>query len=116
MAFGECPEGGARSIEALEDEITTLTAQLTAATYRLLELLAEFDRREGWGGIGMTSCAQWLSWKCGIGPVAAREKVRVACALTELPLISAAMREGRVSYSKVRALTRIATRANEKAV
>lgn len=116
MAFGDSPEAGARSIAALEDEITTLAAQLTAATYRLLELLAEFDRREGWGGVGMTSCAQWLSWKCGIGPVAAREKVRVARALQALPLISNAMCEGRVSYSKVRALTRIATVANESAV
>jgi hypothetical protein len=64
----------------------------------------------------MTSCAQWLTWKCGIGVVAAREKVRVARALEALPKISDAMRTGTVSYSKARALTRIATPANEKAV
>jgi hypothetical protein len=115
-SFAVTEHAHARSIEALEDEITTLAAQLSAATYRLLELIAEFDRREGWGGFGMTSCAQWLNWKCGLGMVAAREKVRVARALEDLPQISNAMREGRISYSKTRALTRIATKANEKAV
>jgi hypothetical protein len=120
MALGDVSHAGGvsveRSIEALEDEITTLAAQLSAATYHLLTLVAEFDRREGWGGFGMLSCAHWLNWKCGIGLVAAREKVRVARALVRLPRISAAMREGRVSYSKVRAMTRIATPANEGAV
>ncbi len=104
------------SLEALENEITTLAAQLNAATYRLLELLAEFDRREGWGGIGIRSCAHWLTWKCGIGMVAARENVRVARALETLPGISDAMRSGVLSYSKVRAMTRIATPANEPAL
>ena len=44
---------------------------------------------------------------------AAREKVRVARALAELPRLSAAMQRGDLSYSKVRALTRVATPANE---
>ena len=54
------------------------------------------------------SCAHWLSWQCGLSPGAAREHVRVARALESLPLIEAAFAEGRLSYSKVRALTRIA--------
>ena len=57
--------------------------------------------------------AQWLNWQCGIGTVAAREKVRVARALEGLPQISAAFARGEVSYSKVRAMTRVATAANE---
>jgi len=44
---------------------------------------------------------------------AAREKVRVARALAELPQLSEAMRRGALSYSKARALTRIATPENE---
>jgi hypothetical protein len=98
--------------ERLADEIAELAAHIHAATYRLLELLAEFDRREGWGN-GFRSCAHWLSWRTGIALGAAREKVRVARALTELPRISQAMREGALSYSKVRALTRVATPASE---
>ena len=98
-----------QALEALEDEITELWGHINAATAHFLALLAEFDRREGWAQHGIASCAHWLSWQCGIGPVAAREKVRVARALTSLPKIAGAFGEGRLSYSKVRALTRVAT-------
>ena len=70
------------SIDSLEHELTTLAAHLNAGNHRFLELLAEFDRRGGHVGWGIASCAHWLQWKCGIGLVAAREKVRVARALT----------------------------------
>lgn len=103
-----------QSLRDLEARITELTGHLNAATYYWLTLIAEFDRREGWGGDGATrSCAHWLNWKCGIDLGAARERVRVAHALESLPKISAAMREGRLSYSKVRAITRVATEATE---
>jgi hypothetical protein len=98
--------------ESLGDEIARLAAHLHAATYHLLVLIREFDQREGWGG-GFLSCAQWLSWRTGIGPGPAREKVRVARALGSLPRISGAMARGQLSYSKVRALTRVASPENE---
>ena len=101
------------ALEALEAEITELWGHINAATAHFLALLAEFDRREGWAQHGIASCAHWLSWQCGIGPVAAREKVRVARALTSLPKIAGAFGEGRLSYSKVRALTRVATAETE---
>jgi len=101
------------ALEALEAEITQLWGHINAATAQFLALLAEFDRREGWAQHGISSCAHWLSWQCGIGPVAAREKVRVARALTSLPKIAEAFGEGRLSYSKVRALTRVATAETE---
>src|SRR3954469_6977299 len=62
----------------------------------------------GWHGPGIRSCAEWLAWQCGLGPGAAREHVRVARALTALPRTEAAFAAGRLSYSKVRAMTRIA--------
>jgi hypothetical protein len=95
--------------------ITGLAGQLNAANYHWLVLIAEFDRRHAWSDGGLTkSCAHWLSWKCGLDLRAAREKVRVAAALVKLPTISAAMEQGRLSYSKVRALTRVATEATEE--
>ncbi|MBT8047229.1 MAG: HNH endonuclease [Gammaproteobacteria bacterium] len=100
-------------LERLGEEITQLAAHIHAATFQLLELIREFDEQEGWSGEGVNSCAHWLNWKCGMNQGAAREKVRVAHALPELPLISSAFREGRVSYSKVRAMTRVATPKNE---
>ena len=103
-----------QKIEHLEDQITELAAHIHAATFRLLELLREYDEREGWGGKGLISCAHWLNWKCGIDVGTAREKMRVAHALKVLPQISEEFRNGRVSYSKVRAMTRVATAKNEE--
>ncbi len=88
--------------------ITAGAVRLAAATAAWLRLVAEFDERGGWHGVGIHSCGHWLSWQCGIAPVTAREHVRVARALRGLPLISAAFDAGRLSYAKVRALTRIA--------
>ena len=97
----------------LGDAIAELAARIQAATYELLVMVREFDDREGWGG-GFTSCAHWLNWRTGLAMGAAREKVRVARALAELPRLSAAMRRGALSYSKVRALTRVATPETEE--
>src|SRR5215207_4889588 len=91
----------------LADEITELASHIHAATCRWLGLVAEFDTRGGWGEWGCRSCSHWLSWRCSISPVAAREHVRVAHRLEELPLIRAAFSDGRLSYSQVRALTRV---------
>ena len=97
--------------ECLGDDIAELSARIQAATYELLVMLRAFDEREGWSGF--QSCAHWLNWRTGLALGAAREKVRVARALGDLPLLSDAMRRGQLSYSKVRALTRVATPANE---
>lgn len=106
-ATDSCPSD-VRPVAALADEITELAGHLNAANHRWLKLIAEFDRREGWSDWATQSCAHWLNWKCGIDLGAAREKVRVAHALESLPRISEAMQQGRISYSKVRALTRVA--------
>ncbi|MFW6040138.1 MAG: DUF222 domain-containing protein [Gemmatimonadota bacterium] len=95
------------------EEIARLSAHIEAATGRLLALIRAFDASGEWHEQGFTNCARWLSWRTGIGPSAARERVRVARALGELPALSAALCAGRVSYSAVRALTRVATPENE---
>jgi hypothetical protein len=98
-----------RSIEKLAKEICTLTGHMNAANHRWLMLIGEFDRRTGWSDGATQSCAHWLNWKCGIAIGAAREKVRVARVLENLPKISAAMASGKLSYSKVREITRVAS-------
>ena len=90
-------------IDRLGHQIAELSAHLQAATYRLLVLIREFDSRGGWN-TGFRSCAHWLNWRTGLDLGAAREKVRVARALEDLPEIGEAMRQGRISYSKVRAV------------
>src|SRR6476469_5822992 len=100
-------------LERVEARICELAGHLAAATCRFLVLLADFDARRGWASWEMGSCAQWLSWKCQMSSGTAREHVRVARALRELPVIRARFAAAKLSYAKVRALTRIATPATE---
>lgn len=102
-----------RRSAALGNQITELFGFITAATCELLVLIREFDQQKLWELDGACSCAHWLNWKCGIGMNAAREKVRVANALAALPKISDAFSNGAISYSKARAMTRVATPENE---
>ena len=98
-------------LELLGNQIAELSARIDAATYELLCRLHEFDLRHGWEG--WRSCAHWLNWRTGLDLGAAREKLRVAAALADLNHVAAAMARGQLSYSKVRALTRVASPATE---
>ena len=100
-------------LERLEAQICELAGHLAAATCRFLVRLGDFDARRGWASWELTSCAAWLSWKCQLSPGTAREQVRVARALRALPVIRAEFAAGRLSYAKVRALTRIAAPGTE---
>jgi hypothetical protein len=102
-----------RSIEALEEAIRRLSARMDAACYEQLVLIREFDERAGWLEWQSGHCSEWLAWRCDISLSAAREKVRVAHALLQLPNIAQAFAEGRLSYTKVRALTRVTHLRNE---
>ena len=96
-------------LEWLETQICELAGHISAATCRFLVLLGDFDAREGWAQWELPSCSAWLSWKCQLASGTAREHVRVARAMRTLPVITAEFAAGRMSYAKVRALTRIAT-------
>ena len=108
-ALGEAAEPA--DLDRLGDRIAELSARIDAATYELLCYLHQFNQQHGWEGF--RSCAHWLNWRTGLDLGAAREKLRVAAALAELPHIAAAMACGRLSYSKVRALSRVAGPATE---
>ncbi|MDX1481565.1 MAG: DUF222 domain-containing protein [Woeseiaceae bacterium] len=108
------PPSSPTAAARLGAEITELCSYLYAAEYRLLTLIREFDAQKYWEEAGFCSCAHWLNFHCGIGMNAARERVRVAQALAGLPKISAAFERGTVSYSKVRAMTRVADAESEE--
>ena len=55
------------------------------------------------------SCAHWLTLRTGLSMRTAQQYVRVARTLDGVPRIRDAFVEGRLSYSKVRALTRVVT-------
>ncbi|OYD69273.1 HNH endonuclease [Rhodococcus sp. OK302] len=110
---GADKESERAAVDNIGVEICALAGQIAAATARFLALLGDFDEQRGWTGPGLHSCAHWLSWKCGLSLHTGREYVRVAKALRPLPKMQQAFEQGRLSYSKVRALTRVATPANE---
>ena len=101
-------------IDLLESEIVTLHERLCAEEYQFLVKLREFDLRQGWRAYHFNHCAEWLNMKCGISLSTGREKLRVAKALFFLPHISGAYQNGELSYSKVRAMTRVATELTER--
>src|SRR5690349_15728782 len=101
----------ALSDDEVTDAVLMWAGRVAAGEARLLAFLGEFDARERWAGFA--SCASWLSWRLWIGPKAAHEKVRVARALRRLPVIRAAFERGELSYTQVRAVTRIAHEASE---
>jgi hypothetical protein len=109
LPAASCP----RDIDDLDRAIVSLSARINASTCELLVLIREFDERAGWLKWGFENCADWLHWRCDLSRNAAREKVRVAHALKALPAIARSFASGALSYSKVRALVRVANRENE---
>ncbi|MBT8080376.1 MAG: 13E12 repeat family protein, partial [Gammaproteobacteria bacterium] len=105
---------GREHIDALDGAIVRLSARINAANYELLALIRQFDERAGWLRWGFDNCVEWLAWRCDLGLSAAREKVRVAHALKILPAVSASFASGTLSYSKVRAMTRVTHLVDEK--
>jgi hypothetical protein len=92
-----------------EGELATLSAHLSAATARFLELAWEFRER-----VDSDDFAGWLGYRFGVTRREAREYLRVAEALQELPAIRSAFARGALSFTKVRALTRVATPSSEE--
>jgi hypothetical protein len=101
-------------LDALGDEIATFAARIDIAEHALITRLRLFDAHDAWANSGFLSCAHWLSWRVGLGLKAAREKVRVARALGALEKVDALFGRGALSYSKVRAITRVATAQTEQ--
>lgn len=114
MTTEQVHSNGMVGVEELAQEIASISAHVDAATHRLLECIRQFDDCGGWSQQGAVSCAHWLAWRVGLDAATAREKVRVARALGHLPAIDGALRVGKLSYAKVRALTRVATPRNEE--
>lgn len=99
---------------ALAGQICAAAAIAAEATCRLLELVGEFDATDAvlfQDGCGTT--ARWLAWACSMSPGTAREHVRIARAMRGMPRLTQLFREGRLSYSKMRAATRLSGLVDE---
>ena len=99
---------------ALEDRLTSHAALVAAETAVFLRLLGEFDARGRWQVDGVRSLAHWMNWKLGTSQRTAQEQIRVAKSLRDLPAITTRFEAGEISYSRVRAITRIASKQTEE--
>ena len=106
----------AQPSERLEAEACSLASAIAAVTCRWLLVVGELDRRESWRSWGCRGMSHWLSWKCGMALTTARHHLEVARTLSELPKIRARFGAGTLSFSKVRALCRVATVDTEAAL
>ncbi len=105
----------AANVDARGDQIAEMSAHIAAAMHRLLTAIREFDIASGWDVQGALSCAHWLAWRVGWDLRTARERMRVARKLAELPLVDEELRRGAMSYSQARAISRVATAEKEEA-
>jgi hypothetical protein len=103
-------------VEELGSRIVGLAGRLAAATCRWLLLVADFDARDGCGRYGLASTVRWLTHYCGLSKRTAVEHVRVARALRAAPALAETFGTGRVSYSHVRAISRLVEIASPKLI
>jgi Domain of unknown function (DUF222) len=103
-----------RAAVGLEERIGALAARIHAATAELVDLSAELDDNGAWSGIGMRSCAHWLSINIGVDVWIGGEMVRAGHALRDLPALHAPFADGRLSFDKIRAVTKVATPADDE--
>ena len=101
-------------VGALDAAVGELAAHINAATCRFLQLLAVLDAAEAWADDGARTPEQWLAWRCGVSPAAAKDQLRVARGLKEVPAVAAAFWRGEISFWQARALCRVATAATEE--
>lgn len=83
--------------------------------HRLTLLIRRMEECEGYEEYGCPTMAHYLELICGVSRIAARQRIRVAQALAELPCIDQAFAAGRLSYAKVRTLVRVVTPETEAA-
>ena len=95
-------------------QLQELAASQASVDHDFCVLVDQFDTGHAvrWFD-GIRSTAHYIAWACSMEGGAAREYVRVARALREMPRAKELFRLGRMSYSKVRELTRLVGRVDE---
>src|SRR5882757_2079377 len=104
------------AVDELGSRIVGMAGRLAAATCRWLLLVAEFDVRDGAGTFGLASTSRWLCYACGLSRRTAIDHVRVARVLAAFPALVESMSAGRISYSHVRAISRVAHAGEDQLV
>ena len=99
--------------DAIVEAIDQLDAIANGVRVEFLRWIARYDDREGWREDGVMSMADWLTYRRGYSLKYARQVVRIAQALKNLPRIAEAHASGLLSAEKADLLCTIATPDDE---
>ncbi len=101
-----------------DDDIMELAAEsarhMASLAGRIVLLLGELGRREGWRAEGATSLEAWIVERCGVSVPTARAWAHVAERLFDLPHLAAGLSEGELTFDKVRAVVDAATPESDR--
>jgi len=97
----------------LRSEIVDAARRMSSDMCVFISLLVEFDRSGEWALDGEPSCAHWVADRADTEVSTAREWLRIGHALAGVEEVAQRFADGRLSYSKVRAVTRLADAENQ---
>ncbi len=99
----------------IHDQLRAIRARREEDYRREADLLIAAEEVKIWRLFGFASLLEYMEVTLDLGPRAARERLRVAKAMLDLPVIHAELATRAISYSTARLLTRVATRETEEA-
>jgi len=108
-----CEVGEAEAWKRVHAALKRIAKRRAALDREELQLIREAIRIAIWRHVGVTGIRDYLENECGYGPHVASERVRVAEALDAMPALERALGDGELSYSAVRAISRVATNRTE---
>ena len=92
----------------VDQKLRGLAARRAALDAEEARLLRYAEEVKLWRGFGFGSLLEYMERAMGYAPHTAGERLRVARALAELPLLEDALERGALAHSAVRELTRVA--------
>jgi hypothetical protein len=95
--------------EGIADAMDQLHAVQEVARFQLLQVIAAFVRTEGFRIDGVADAVTWITVRLGVSRQDARDHLRVAEALAELPHLAEVASTGQLSWEVTCALTEFAT-------
>ncbi len=106
--------GGARERHReIDRELRAIARQKSRLEVDEARWLREAERHRIWRKLGFSTALEYLEDVFGYAPRTAKDRLRVAKELAELPELEAELRDGTLPYSAARELTRVMTRATQ---
>ncbi len=104
--------GQGQSNTGLRGKVAEVGQRWAMSLAGLVRVVVELDDSGEWAFDGSATCAHWVSGALDVEVCTAREWLRVGRAIRAMPLLGELMDRRRLSFTKVRALTRLATVEN----